>query len=72
MRAKLKKLYKKCFFVKYLGSQTSRKAQIDTVGTKVSDPDPPGSLSFCRIRIHETFDDMDPDLVAKPTQIMGK
>ena len=40
----------------------------------LSDPDPDlsRSVSFCRIRIHETVDDMDPDLVTNQTQIMGK
>ena len=33
---------------------------------------PPGSVSFCRIRIHETFADKDPDPLANPIQIMGK
>ena len=34
--------------------------------------DPYQSVSFGQIRIHETLDDMDPDLAAKPTQIWGK
>ena len=37
--------------------------------SRVSDPDPPRSVSVCKIqiRIHKTFDYMDPDPVAKPT-----
>ena len=46
--------------------------------TRVSDPDPeqdpPRSVSFSRIqiRIHKTFEEMDPKPVEKPTKIMGK